>query len=348
LALLSACVAAGPLIAAAQLPAFPSAQGAGMFAVGGRGGDVYFVTNLNDTGAGSFRNGISTANGPRTIVFNVSGTIHLASDISIGKPDITVAGQTAPDGGITIADREVRVSNTHDVVLQYLRFRPGDTFTQPTNPSGYQPDSLGVENSTNVMIDHVTASWSVDEGLSVTHSSTGVTVEWSLISEALHNANHPDGGDHSFASLINGGDITYAYNLYASNRSRNPRPEGGVSAGTAGTTKLDFVNNVIENPGDRYGYSGDNVSSNDAYSMNYVNNYGIKGPNTTASALFVPASTASTIYAPSGSFIDNNSNGVLDGVAASGSTFVSGAFTNAAARIDDGGKLPAVAIYSAA
>lgn len=135
--------------------------------------------------------------------------------------------------------------------------------------------------------------------------------------------------------------------MYASNRSRNPRPEGGVSAGTAGTTKLDFVNNVIENPGDRYGYSGDNVSSNDAFSMNYVNNYGIKGPNTTGTALFVPASTATTIYAPSGSVIDSNANGFLDGQTATGTNFVNGTFTGTAAHIDDAGKLPQVATFNA-
>ena len=217
----------------------------------------------------------------RTALFKVSGTIQLASDLNINKPFVTIAGQSAPGGGITISGHEMHVVNTHDVIVQYLRFRVGDIYTEPTNPTGYGPDSFGIENVQNVMIDHVSASWSIDENLSVTHDSTNVTVQWSTISEALKNAGHPKGA-HSYGSLINGGNITYAHNLYADNDSRNPRPEGaGDATSRPGTTVLDFVNNVIENPGQRFGYSGDDVSSNDDYDMNYVGNYGISGPSTT-------------------------------------------------------------------
>jgi hypothetical protein len=114
----------------AQLKAFPGAEGAGANAVGGRGGDVYVVTNLNDSGAGSLRNGIASATGPRTIVFNVGGTIRLLSDLNITKPNITIAGQTAPGGGITLVDRMTRVTNTSNVVLRHVHLRVGDTYTR--------------------------------------------------------------------------------------------------------------------------------------------------------------------------------------------------------------------------
>ena len=329
----------------AQIVAFPGAEGAGQFAVGGRNGDVYYVTNLNDSGAGSLRTGVSTAPASgRTILFTVSGTIQLLTDLKINKPYVTVAGQSAPGGGITISGHELHVQDTHDVIVQYVRTRVGDLYTQPTNPTGYGPDSFGIENANNVMIDHVSASWSIDENLSVTHDSTNVTVQWSTIAEALKNAGHPKGA-HSYGSLINGTDVTYAHNLYESNDSRNPRPEGaGDTSIRPGTLNLDFVNNVIENPGGRFGYSGNNVSSNDDYRMNYVGNYGISGPNTSATALFNPASTATQIYVPAGSnFLDRDKNGILDGTAATGTRLMNGAFTNSPSRFN----LPEVTTFDA-
>ncbi len=330
----------------AQLAAFPGAEGAGQNAIGGRNGDVYYVTNLNDSGAGSLRAGVSGAPASgRTVLFNVSGTIQLLSDLKVNKPFLTIAGQSAPGGGITLSGHELHVQDTHDVIVQYLRFRVGDLYTQPTNPTGYGPDSLGIENVNNVMIDHVSASWSIDENLSVTHDSTNVTVQWSTVEEALKNAGHPKGA-HSYGSLINGGDITYAHNLYFSNDSRNPRPEGaGSSSIRPGTLVLDFVNNVIENPGGRFGYSGNDVSSNDDFNMDYVGNYGISGPSTSASALFVPASAATDIYVPAGSnFLDNNKNGILNGTAATGTQLMNGTFTNSATRFN----LPEVTTFDAA
>ncbi|HEY2881005.1 MAG TPA: DNRLRE domain-containing protein [Pirellulales bacterium] len=372
--LFALAICASSLPARAQLVAFPGAEGAGEFSTGGRGGDVYFVTNLNDNGAGSLRNGISTATGARTIVFDVSGTIHLVTDLTVNKSNITIAGQTAPGQGITIADREMHISGSsatpvQNVILQYLRFRTGNTFTQvgnpPTNPTGYEPDSLGVENARNIMIDHVSASWGTDEVLSVTHDSSHVTVQWSTLTEAL-NLGHPK-GPHAYGSLINGGYITYAHNLYADNASRNPRPEGGGDLNDLANTQLDFVNNVIQNPKDRFGYSGDNTSSNDMFTMNYVANYGISGPSTTASSLFVPASTATKIYTPAApasgapdlrSFIDTNKDGFVNGAAATGNALISGStanpittYTPSATRFDDvvGGveQLPLVTTYDA-
>ncbi len=307
--------------------AFPGAEGAGMYAAGGRGGDVYYVTTLADSGPGSLRTGISTASGPRTILFDVAGTIRLDSDLVINKPNLTIAGQSAPGGGITIADRMTRVSGTRDVILQHLRFRPGDTDSwNPLVP--YQPDALWISNSSDVMIDHVSASWSVDETLSVTHGSTNVTVQWSLITEALHVAGH-EKGNHGYGSLINGGDITFHHNLYADNRSRNARPGGSSVAGQ--TTTLDFVNNVIANPGDRFGYSG---GSTEQLRLNLVGNYGVSGPKTTSTSLFHGGAATTQIYA-AGNLLDRNKNGVLDG---STSGILSGAWTTAGSAF----ALPAV------
>jgi len=298
------------------LPAFPGAEGAGQYATGGRGGDVYLVTNLNDSGTGSLRAGIDSATGPRTILFNVSGTIHLNSNLLINKPNLTIAGQSAPGGGITIAGYRTHVVNTHDVIVQFIRLRPGDAHGTA------EPDALWVQNSNNVMIDHVTASWSVDETLSVTES-TNVTVQWSIISEALRDAGHPK-GEHSYGSLINGGDVTYHHNLYASNESRNPRPQGD-------TLRFDFVNNVIENPGSRYGYSGEN----ETIRMNYVGNYGIDGVDTpNGSALFQPDGSQTQIYFQ-GNYKDSSKNGIIDGTPAnSGSRLVDGQYTPVSQRFN--------------
>ncbi len=265
--------------ARAQLVAFPGAEGAGAFSTGGRGGDFYHVTNLNNSGPGSLRTGISTASGPRTIVFDVDGTIHLTSTLDINRSNITIAGQTAPGGGITIADRGVRIVNnggmrTHDVILQHVRLRVGDLRTRNVDPD-YEPDSLWITDSEDVIVDHVSASWGVDEVLSTTNGADNVTVQWSTITEALRDAGS-SAGNHGYGSLINGGNITYAHNLYAFNDNRNPRPQQSTAAGYL--TQLDFVNNVISSPGSGYGYTGGGSLGDETLNLNYVGNYGIFGP----------------------------------------------------------------------
>ncbi|MDD5011318.1 MAG: pectate lyase, partial [Phycisphaerae bacterium] len=208
-----------------EVRAFPGAEGWGAYALGGRGGDVYHVTNLNDTGAGSLRYGITSAGGtsstPRTIVFDVSGTIHLASTLSVNKSYITIAGQTAPGDGICLRDRRLGISASH-IIVRYLRCRLGDE-------SLTEDDAISISSGSNIIMDHMSASWSVDEVFSCSTSQpslTNVTVQWSIISEALWHSVH-DKGTHSYGALIRGcydAKYTYHHNLFAHNYSRNPRP----------------------------------------------------------------------------------------------------------------------------
>lgn len=318
LALAAVIMAGYSSTALAQLLAFPGAEGAGKFATGGRDGDVYVVSNLNNSGAGSLRHAVDTApSSGRTIVFSVGGTINLLSDINIDSPRITIAGQTAP-GGITLAHRGLRISNTNNIILQHIAVRPGDFATAP---GVYEPDSIWVNGSNNVILDHVSASWSTDEVLSVTHGSTNITVQWSLITEALHNSNHSK-GNHGYGGIIHGGQTTLHHNLYAHNRSRNPATGNWDKNAPITPANLDIVNNVIYNPGDRYSYSG----GDDQYSVNWTGNFGIEGPNTTReNELFHPDNTNSIVYY-AGNYYDTNDDGILQLTPASNAT-LTGTFT---------------------
>jgi pectin methylesterase-like acyl-CoA thioesterase/pectate lyase len=282
------------------IKAFPGAEGAGERARGGRGGDVYHVTNLNDSGPGSLREGIRSASGPRTIVFDVSGTINLNSRLTVNRPFLTIAGQTAPGDGITVAGWPTVITNTNNVVIRYLRFRVGDL-----RCPAVQDDALWVDRASDVILDHVSASWSVDETLSVTDSNR-VTVQWSFITESLKNSCHEKGA-HGYGSLIRGGSglITYHHNLYAHHDSRNPRLGDNVG--------LDFVNNVVYDWGGEAGYSGE--ASEGTPRLNFVGNYLIAGPSTPASKrtrAFNGGSTATHIY-QSNNLIDSDRDGQRDG-----------------------------------
>jgi hypothetical protein len=297
------------------LPAFPGAEGAGGFAIGGRGGDVYHVVNLNDSGPGSLRNGITSTFGSRTIVFDVSGSINLYSPLLINNPYITIAGQTAPGAGITIQGLTTSVENSHDMVVRFLRCRPGDIY-EPF----FQDDSFHFRGVTNSIADHISASWSIDEVLSTTYS-TNITVQWSMIAEPLNHSAHlmDNGGPgfqaHGYGSLIRYGygAVSYHHNLYADNYSRNPRPGDNI--------RLDFINNVVCNWGIFAGYNEDDTTNNPAGYVNYLNyigNYFIAGSNTMANlniafASGVPDPTFTQIYQAT-NFIDTNAfNIVLDG-----------------------------------
>ncbi len=244
----------------AKVLAFPGAEGFGRFATGGRGGDVYHVTNLNDSGNGSMRKGIESANGPRTIVFDVSGTIFLVKTLSIQKPNITIAGQTAPGEGITLGDNPFYVS-ADNVIVRYIRSRMGDR-------SGVVKDAVSITSGSNIILDHLTASWSIDETLSCQSEDVdSLTVQWCMITESLNNSHHQK-GSHGYGGILGGTRQTFHHNLYTHHASRNPKVTGRRHC------EVDFRNNVIYNWGHNSCYDGT------ASYTNWANNYYKSGPAT--------------------------------------------------------------------
>ncbi|MDI9865656.1 polysaccharide lyase [Flectobacillus sp. DC10W] len=251
----------------ADIPAFPGAEGGGAYSFGGRGGKVYVVTSLEDDGVGSLRWACEQG-GARMIVFNVSGIIRLKRPLIIRAPYITIAGQTAPGDGVCVAGESVWI-NTHDVVIRYMRFRRGETNV------GRRDDSIGGNPIGNIMIDHVSASWGLDENMSMYrhmyNDSTGkiedklptvnITIQNSIFSEAL------DTWNHAFGSTLGGENCTFMRNLWADNAGRNP------SIGWFGI--FNFVNNVVFNWVHR------SIDGGDYRAMyNIINNYFKPGPET--------------------------------------------------------------------
>lgn len=251
----------------ATIPAFPGAEGGGMYAFGGRGGRVFVVTSLADSGPGSFREACE-AGGPRIVVFNVAGIIRLADRIRIRAPYITIDGSSAPGDGVCIAGNTVEL-DTHDVVIRHMRFRRGEM------GAGDRNDSIGGNPIGNIMIDHVSASWGLDENMSMYRHmysppdgskdlklpTANITIQNSIFSEAL-NTYH-----HAFGSTIGGVNCTFMRNLWANNTGRNP------SMGMGGD--FAFVNNVIFNWRHRTTDGGDGTSR-----VNSINNFFKPGPGT--------------------------------------------------------------------
>ncbi|QLC65391.1 T9SS type A sorting domain-containing protein [Flavobacterium sp. LPB0248] len=241
----------------AQL-AFPEAEGYGRFARGGRGGKVVAVTNLNDSGPGSFREAITNDIGPRTIVFNTSGVIQLQSRLVLSQPYVTVAGQTAPGKGICIRSAPFGVTG-NDAVVQNLRVRIG---------AGPTYDGMGLTGADNSIIDHCSISWTIDESFS-SRSGKNITLQRTLISEALNAANHqnyPAGTEHGYAATI-GGDIgSFHHNLLAHCYGRNWSLGGGLDGSGAYTGRMDITNNVVYNWGGR-------TTDGGTKEVNFVNNY---------------------------------------------------------------------------
>lgn len=302
------------------LPAFPGAEGAGANTLGGRGGDLYFVTNLNDSGAGSLREGISTAPATgRTILFKVSGTIALNSNLTVNKPRITIAGQSAPGGGICLKNWTLRV-DANDIVVRHVRSRLG-------TDAAREDDAITVWNGVYVILDHCSASWSVDEVLSSTGRTDNLTTQWCHVTEALDDSIHSK-GPHGFGSIVASylpARLSWHHNLYAHNQSRNPRP--GSYDGS--TISFDFRNNVLYNWGYFCGYS---AGSPEATDMNYVGNYLIKGPGSTTDSAFRGGGTSTRIH-QSGNKIDLNRNATFDGTDTGWSMF-SGTYTQQATAFD--------------
>ncbi len=251
----------------AEIPAFPGAEGGGKYSFGGRGGKVIVVTSLADAGPGTLREACEQG-GPRIVVFNVAGIIKLKTPLIIRAPYITIAGQSAPGDGICVAGESVWI-NTHDVLVRHMRFRRGETYV------GRRDDAIGGNPVGNIMIDHVSASWGLDENMSMYrhmyNDSTGkteeklgtvnITIQNSIFSEAL------DTWNHAFGSTLGGENCTFMRNLWANNAARNP------SIGWNGI--FNFANNVVYNWVHRAIDGGDYKAT-----YNIFNNYFKPGPAT--------------------------------------------------------------------
>ncbi|MDD3210537.1 polysaccharide lyase [Bacteroides graminisolvens] len=250
-----------------DIPAFPGAEGGGAYTPGGRGGKVIVVTSLADEGPGTFREACETG-GARIIVFNVSGVIRLSSPIHLRAPYVTIAGQTAPGDGVCLTGASFLI-DTHDVVIRHMRFRRG------AQDVAFRDDAIGGNPVGNIMIDHCSASWGLDENMSIyrhvyNRDETGhglklptvnITIQNSVFSEAMDTYNHAFGG------TIGGHNCMFARNLFASNISRNCSV--GMNEG------FNFVNNVTFNWWNRSVDGGDNTSL-----FNIINNYFKPGPIT--------------------------------------------------------------------
>jgi hypothetical protein len=273
--------------------AFPGAEGYGRFARGGRGGRVLKVTNLNDAGTGSLRAAVD-ADGPRTIVFDVSGRIVLENRLVIRNPYLTIAGQTAPGKGICISNLNLGMLGSHDVIVRYIRVRPGDT-------AGLTLDGMGMASSDHSIFDHCSISWTQDEAFS-SRGAKNITLQRTLVSEALNVAGHKKyekGKQHGFAASI-GGDIgSFHHNLLAHCAGRNWSLAGGLDKAGRHTGRLDIRNNVVYNWSHR-------TTDGGAMQVNFVNNYYKPGPATRVFHVLMPERHLVEAFGPQDYYVEGN------------------------------------------
>ncbi|RYP70532.1 hypothetical protein DL769_004925 [Monosporascus sp. CRB-8-3] len=264
------------------LLAFPGAEGLGREAVGGRTGSVYHVTNLDDSGAGSFRDAVSKSN--RIVVFDVGGTINITSRVVVSK-NVYIAGQSAPGDGITVYGNGLSWSNADNAIVRYVRFRMGKG-----GDSG--KDGITIAEGENMIFDHVSVSWGRDETFSISGEVHNITIQDSIVAQGLET--------HSCGGLIQTDyGVSLFRNLYIDNKTRNPKVKG----------MNDFQNNVIYNWGGGGGYiAGD--SSGQSYA-NIINNYFISGPSTSITA-FTRGNENFHGYV-SGNYYDSDKDGTLNG-----------------------------------
>lgn len=291
--------------AAGPLPAFPGAEGAGATALGGRGGKVLTVTTLNDSGPGSLRAAVE-ARGPRIIVFAVAGTIQLSKPLTVREGRVTIAGQSAPGDGITLRDHPL-VVQADDVVIRYIRSRLGDE-------SRTESDAIWIRAGRRIILDHVSASWSVDETLSVSGNYAAldegwydVTVQWSIIADSLTRSLHAKGA-HGYGSLVRGGRgarASFHHNLWANHSARMPRPGNYAPAAADPEGALfDFRCNLFYNWG--AGRSGYNADKDSLSRYNFVGNAYVRGPQSTKAIAFHEGNPVAKSW-----FADNAMDGVV-------------------------------------
>lgn len=281
--------------------AFPGAEGYGRYAIGGRGGKVVEVTNLNDDGPGSLREAVTNNIGPRTIVFAVSGLITLQSRLTLTNPFVTVAGQTAPGKGICIRQAPFGMSGAKDGIIQDVRVRLG---------SGTTYDGMGMTGANYSIIDHCSISWTIDEAFS-SRNAKNITLQNTLISEALNIAGHqnyPAGTKHGYAATI-GGDVgSFHHNLLAHCEGRNWSMGGGLDGNGYYAGRLDIFNNVVYNWGGRANDGG-------AHEVNFVNNYYKRGPangtTTIMKAQLEGTGKGTQSYFYSGNIYQNNNGSIV-------------------------------------
>ncbi|MBO6186468.1 MAG: pectate lyase [Chryseobacterium sp.] len=241
---------------------FPGAEGFGRYTTGGRGGKVLFVTKLTDDGSeGTLRYALEQK-GPRYIVFKTAGTIYLKSPLKIKEGNVTIAGQTAPGDGITIANYETFVA-ADNVIIRFLRFRMGDK-------KKFEGDALGARFIKNLIVDHCSMSWSTDETVSI-YVNENTTLQWCVIAESLRNSAHKKGA-HGYGGIAGGKFASFHHNIYAHHDSRNPRLGEYAGSKFALTDLTDFRNNVI------YNWGHNNVYGGEGMNVNIVNNYFKPGP----------------------------------------------------------------------